>query len=139
MSLIQLIYTSTVSETFEEKDLTAILASAKKANAEANITGLLCFDGNFFMQCLEGDRSQINATYAKILNDKRHQALELLAYSTIDKRSYSQWEMGLVPKAALSRPLNLLYTASGLFEPYSMSAASAAQFLRALRNAMPLL
>lgn len=139
MDLVQLIYTSTVSDQFKESDLSVILNSAKQRNNAESVTGILCFDGNFFMQCLEGGRQQVNTVYANILADERHQGAELLTYGPIDKRSYSQWEMGLVPQEALTHSLNLLYTASGQFAPYEMSGASAEQFLRAMRTAIPLL
>ncbi len=139
MYLYQLIYASTVTESFKDSDLKSILVKARGRNSAENITGLLCFDGKYFMQCLEGGRSQINAVYAKILADTSHQEVELLSYGPIAKRNYAQWEMGLVPKEALTAPLNLLYSASGRFEPYAMPPASSEQLLMTLRAAVPLL
>jgi hypothetical protein len=139
MDLVQLIYASTVSDTFDDADLKAILESAKQKNNAESVTGILCFDGKFFMQCLEGGRKQVNSIYANILADERHHSAELLYYSTIDKRGYSQWEMGLVPKEALTHSLTLLYSTSGQYNPYEMAATSAEQFLKAIRAAIPLL
>ena len=139
MSLVQLIYASTVSDRFKDNDLRAILGRAQQKNNAESVTGILCFDGKYFMQCLEGGRRQVNTIYANILADERHQEVELLCYNPIDKRSYSQWEMGLIPQEALTHSLNLLYTASGQFMPYEMGAASADQYLRAMRAAIPLL
>jgi hypothetical protein len=70
-----------------------------KNNSEANITGMLCCDGRYFLQCLEGSRLAVNRTYSKILSDPRHGNVVLLSYGEVASRHFSEWAMGY---AALS-------------------------------------
>ena len=54
MILVRLIYTSTVTEDFVPAEIDHILKTARANNKNRNVTGLLCFNNTFFLQCLEG-------------------------------------------------------------------------------------
>tara|TARA_Y100001951_G_scaffold21856_1_gene16832 strand:+ start:3806 stop:4006 length:201 start_codon:yes stop_codon:yes gene_type:complete len=48
---------------------------------------------HYFLQCLEGSRSNVNKIYHRILNDKRHRDPIILDYQEIEARDFSAWEM----------------------------------------------
>ena len=133
MYLVRLIYASRMAEGFDQQDISDILESARHYNAKNNITGLLCFSRKIFLQCIEGSRTQVNATYRHILNDARHSDVILLDYTEIVEREFDQWSMGYVPESSLTAPLNLKYSGTKDFDPYKMSGESALRLLRALK------
>ncbi|WP_232280820.1 BLUF domain-containing protein [Vibrio sp. 16] len=69
-------------------------AYPKKNNASVGVTGLLLFSQDYFLQCLEGSRSQVNAIYQHILNDRRHKKVILLEYTEVAEREFGEWSMG---------------------------------------------
>ncbi|NTS75436.1 BLUF domain-containing protein [Catenovulum sp. SM1970] len=137
MFLVRMIYASQASPVFEPQDIKDILLGAKLNNAKCNVTGLLCFNRKFFLQCLEGSRTDVNETYRAILNDPRHQNIILLDYKEITNREFEQWNMGYVPESQLTSKINLKYSGGPCFDPFHMSAESAYQMLLELRNNVP--
>jgi len=132
MRLIRAIYASTKMDALNKDDIENILLSSRKNNARAQITGVLCFSHNHFLQCLEGDRTFVNDLYNRIAGDKRHVNPFIIDYTEISERSFSSWAMGFVPDTEISRELILKYSPTGRFDPTEMSAASALGFLKAL-------
>lgn len=68
-----------------------IRESASRNNAKHEISGLLLYCRERFIQRLEGKRQQIDELIAKIKSDKRHRKILILHHSTIDKRYFSDW------------------------------------------------
>ncbi|MCW8333445.1 BLUF domain-containing protein [Vibrio sp. SCSIO 43135] len=137
MSLVRLIYVSKITNQFAMSSLEDILQVARKNNEKNNITGMLCFNRNFFLQSIEGTRDSVNATYNKILNDERHHNAIILEYSEISARDFADWSMGYVPSSSLTAPLNLQFSGTTEFDPYSLSGQSAYQFLLKLKGTLP--
>ena len=71
MFLVRLIYTSKTSSHFGPEDIEGILEKARSNNLKNNVTGLLCFNNKYFLQCLEGSREKVNNTYHQILNTSK--------------------------------------------------------------------
>lgn len=134
MQLIRAIYASHKSESLTVEDVESILSDSRSNNTRAEITGVLCFSHEYFLQCLEGDRAAVNELYNRITRDQRHLEPFMIDYAEIDERAFSQWAMGFVPDTQISRELILRFSGSGRFDPTQMSAASALGFLRALTN-----
>jgi len=139
MYLTRLVYTSTVTSTFNQDSVEQILLKAREHNKLNNITGMLCFSSSFFLQCLEGSRSAVNKTYHKILNDNRHSRIVLLEYDEIYQREFDDWSMGYIPESALTESANLKHSGNKLFSPYEMSGKSAHAMLLSLKDAVPTL
>ncbi|NVK26352.1 MAG: BLUF domain-containing protein [Gammaproteobacteria bacterium] len=137
MFLIRILYASEVSSSFQPGDVESILESARHNNSANNITGLLCFNNKYFLQCLEGSRSRVNDTYQRILKDPRHQRVIMLDYREIFKREFDQWSMGYVPQTHLTRNLNMRYSATPEFDPFEMSGESVYQLLASIRDNIP--
>ncbi|CAM2907781.1 BLUF domain-containing protein [Vibrio neptunius] len=138
MYLVRLVYASTITKGITESDIQNILDVARKNNALVDVTGLLLFNRNYFLQCLEGSRAQVNKIYHQILNDQRHQDILLLDYSEIFEREFGDWSMGYIPEMSLTTPINLKYSVHAKFDPYSMSGGSAHKLLLSLRNVVTL-
>ncbi|WP_267396888.1 MULTISPECIES: BLUF domain-containing protein [unclassified Sphingomonas] len=112
----QLVYISSIHPQ-ASVDPTAILAISRRNNARACVTGLLFFDGKRFLQALEGDESQVEATFARIMTDERHRAVVVLSDRLIEQREFGDWAMAYnapadAADAALDRVVALTAGAS---------------------------
>lgn len=87
-------YISTARSILESRELEALLTSARRRNAQEDITGLLVAGGRRFLQVLEGPYDAVTATYERIVQDPRHFAVVQLSNKAIGERSFSQWAMG---------------------------------------------
>jgi hypothetical protein len=77
--LTTLIYRSHICDNVSFSVLEEMVAAANLKNGEADITGILLFNGTHFFQLLEGPEESVSAIYQHICNDKRHYNLvELL-------------------------------------------------------------
>lgn len=135
MFLTRLVYVSTKTDLCKTADIEDILTVARNKNTKSGLTGMLCFNSQYFLQCIEGSRSAINSTYHKILNDKRHSKVVMLDYKEIATREFNDWSMGYTPESSFSAPLILKYSGSKEFNPYGMSAESAFLLILSLKNA----
>jgi hypothetical protein len=138
MYLVRLIYASTISSDFTPEDMDQILETARRINHKNDVTGLLCFNRNYFLQCLEGGRGAVNATYHRILKDPRHDNVVLLDYREIVKREYRKCSMAYVPEKMLTDDINLMYSNSRKFDPYSMKGKSAHEMMTHLSEHIPI-
>jgi hypothetical protein len=96
MKLIQLVYVSKTNHLFREKNLEKLAQRSRENNAKVAITGLLLYSPGFFMQLLEGEEDAIEKLYRIIQQDKRHSAVKCLVKRVVSKRSFPEWNMGLV-------------------------------------------
>lgn len=134
MTMVQLVYASTSSESCSPKEWMNILRSARKNNEAENITGVLVCDNSFFLQVLEGDRSKVNKLFRTILKDERHGEVTLISYKEIDFRGYSEWSMGYVHMDNTRKNLLRKYFPEATFLPYSLSANAAVRFLEEIAS-----
>jgi hypothetical protein len=125
MYLMNLIYASKKSNHWNESDINLILHSSSKNNSQNGITGALCFNGDYFLQCLEGGRMAVNQLYKKILDDPRHEDVLLLRYEEVSHRSFGDWSMVYVPTTKFAEPSVMKYSTSANFDPFLMSGDSA--------------
>lgn len=96
MKLIQLVYVSKTSHSFQAKDLEALAHRSQENNAKVGITGLLLYSPGFFLQLIEGEETAIEKLYRIIQQDKRHTKAKCLVKRVVSKRSFPEWDMGLV-------------------------------------------
>ena len=101
---------------------TLILEKSTAYNKKENITGVLCQGSGLFLQVLEGERSQVNLLYARIMSDRTHRNVELLSMEEITHRRFGQWSMALV---YLSKDDPMVQMAHPEFDPYTASAKDA--------------
>jgi len=96
MKDVRLLYASTVAEGFDPAQLDNILEVARDRNRRENMTGVLFFTTDMFVQCLEGGRGPVNALYNDMMHDPRHHNLVLLSYREIDTRMFESWHMAYI-------------------------------------------
>lgn len=122
MPLVRLVYISTIdTERYTNDEVVQILKSSRQNNQSAHITGLLIFDKQFFMQCLEGERAATSELYLKIAADQRHKDVHLVSCEDIDVRMFEDWSMGFVADVSKNREI-VSMCCPGAFNPYNMSA-----------------
>jgi hypothetical protein len=92
-----LIYLSRASQPFTETQLQDLLADSRRANTQQNLSGILLYGNNQFLQVLEGEESAVRAAYARIGRDPRHQNLTVFADKTIEQRAFADWHMAYQP------------------------------------------
>jgi len=93
MPLQELIYTSVTTLHEGEDKVQAILSASVRKNEIQSITGLLMFDGQRYIQILEGERDQVDRLYGEITKDPRHGQLEMLHTGSITQRAFQTWRM----------------------------------------------
>lgn len=132
MMLIRLIYSSRALEQLRDTDVDQILRVSMERNAKAGVTGLLVYSAREFLQCLEGGRDVVNATYQRILRDPRHAEVTILDYAEVAQRWFPDWSMRQLPPLALNRRRLLRYFPRELFTPGRLSAAGASALVHEL-------
>lgn len=93
MALSSLLYASTARPGLTSADIDRIVETAKRVNADLQITGMLAFDGTGFAQILEGESADIDRLIEKIRNDPRHTGCVVLSYGPIAARRFDSWTM----------------------------------------------
>ena len=98
VELRQLVYISDARYGLAKEDIEDILATSRRNNGEADVTGMLLYSSGIFIQALEGEPERIAALYAKISDDRRHDNVDLISDQTIEERGFSSWAMGFVER-----------------------------------------
>jgi hypothetical protein len=133
--LTRLIYASEVSAALNPAAVSQIVATARARNAQLQVTGMLAFDSEHFLQVLEGRRDVLSALFARIASDARHRRIELMEVRAVDERLFGHWAMGFAPADASTSALFLRFGTSDRFAPATLSAAGALGLLQALAAA----
>ena len=120
--LVRLLYVSQPVGPITTTTTTLILEKSAAHNKNENITGVLCQGSGLWMQVLEGERSQVNLLYARIMADRIHRNVELLSMEEFTHRRFGQWSMALV---YLSKDDPMVQMAHPEFDPYTASAKDA--------------
>ena len=91
--LRQILYISTAYPSGTRAELDPIYESSRHNNPLDGVTGLLFSDGHRFVQVLEGVPDAVGATMARIRNDSRHRAIEVLRDEAVAAREFGYWSM----------------------------------------------
>jgi hypothetical protein len=90
----ELIYRSRATAPFDRAEIGRILATARRENSQRGVTGLLLYSDASFVQLLEGDETEVHATFARIQDDPRHTDVTVLVDGPIVQRAHPDWTMG---------------------------------------------
>ena len=96
----QLVYASAATHSMDEEELAQILGSARENNGALGITGMLLYHEGSFLQVLEGEKSAVEALFAKIEKDERHTETLVLLRADVEERSFRRWSMGFYCSAS---------------------------------------
>jgi len=88
-----LTYTSWARPGIRPDEVEAILASARINNPLEGISGLLVFNGDSFMQILEGSESAVDGLTARLRSDPRHSDMAVRDERVIEARTFPDWSM----------------------------------------------
>ena len=91
---IQLCYIIRAARLMATRELSNLLAAARKYNVAHGITGMLLYKDLSFLQILEGPRDALATLYALIRVDQRHTKVRTLFENPIDAREFADWTMG---------------------------------------------
>ena len=92
--LSQYFYVSQLACGADASSVAAILAQAREGNARHGITGLLVFDGQNFVQYLEGPTGAVQSLAARIEVDPRHTGMDVLHQGPLPLRRCARYELG---------------------------------------------
>lgn len=103
--LVQITYISRA--TFEpgprengvEPHVGRILMASRRNNPRRRLVGVLFYGDGCFFQCIEGERSAVQALFSRISDDPRHTDIRVLSMRDIEVRSFNDWSMKYVPAA----------------------------------------
>ena len=85
----------------ENAVLADLVAKAEVKNAAYDITGFLCFK-DVFIQYIEGETKEVDALFAKLKSDLRHEILNYLVFENIECRQFPNWRMRLISRDLLN-------------------------------------
>jgi hypothetical protein len=103
-------------------DIQSVLRVAEQRNQQMQISGMLCWSGEFFLQCLEGDRAAVTQCFSRIAVDPRHHSVELILSAPTTARWFSQWGMGFSRTLSSHRIDSVAGNGGGL-NPYLLQPA----------------
>ena len=70
-----------------------IVSVSKQKNPEHDITGLLFYHNQRFLQIIEGEQGELENLMAVLEQDTRHKNIERIIDRDIRKRGFGQWNM----------------------------------------------
>lgn len=85
--LHHLIYVSRAQKVMKPSDNLSLLASSKEYNSSHEISGVLVYKAQTFVQLLEGPQREIQTLYRKIRKDSRHTNIQTL----INEPTYNRY------------------------------------------------
>jgi len=91
--MFNLVFSSKAFRPLTHDDLFLLLSQSRKNNRSLNISGMLLYNHNRFIQTMEGERDVVVNLYSKIRNDMRHKEVKIELENEIEERLFSDWSM----------------------------------------------
>lgn len=92
-----IIYLSWATAPLTNKQLQHLLVCARQRNTQLAVTGILLYGNERFVQVLEGEEEAVQAVYAHIRRDARHQNILTFANKPTAQRAFTDWAMAFQP------------------------------------------
>ena len=93
-SLHSVVYVSTATSPFSPESLERLIARSRERNREAGITGMMLHKDGFFLQAIEGEKTEVCRLRDRILGDPRHGSFIVLMDGPAARREFPDWTMG---------------------------------------------
>jgi hypothetical protein len=106
-----------------------LLQNSRTNNPAYSITGMLVYNGQYFLHCIEGDDDNVNQLIQNISKDKRHKDVTLLGKANILDRAFESLEMGLIFQTKTILDVCEFITGNRVFNPTGMTFESAKKLL----------
>ena len=130
--MYHLVYLSHATRPLAHEDVLTLLRVSRDNNARAELTGVLLYAHERFFQVLEGSRTAVKATAARIARDPRHSRMQVLLEEPIADRTFVQWAMGFVPADTLPADTQAAFTTMLLTPPSGSTDVQSHKVLRLL-------
>ncbi len=130
----QLIYISKATLSIDFVVITDILMFAIPKNHDKDITGILVYDGVYFIQVLEGDENVLLSLFEKIKTDARHHDIKLFGMKEIEERDFKVWNMGYINNFTMIKEILLEVKKSELFNPFDFTYDEILEMLKKLSH-----
>jgi hypothetical protein len=91
--LLSVIYVSVANPGLTQEDIAALVAGAQQCNARDELTGALIYNGQNFMQLLEGPVAKVEACLARIRADRRHNGMIEIRRRRVTAREFAGFAM----------------------------------------------
>ncbi|MCI5065127.1 BLUF domain-containing protein [bacterium] len=101
--LIQLVYLSVSRWRLDTRELVQLLCTAREKNRALNVSGMLLYRDDYFLQVLEGPKKPVQLVFNCIQKDQRHHHIVKLGEGHIPERSFPGWSMGFHHMKALKK------------------------------------
>ncbi|MCH9661878.1 MAG: BLUF domain-containing protein [Bacteroidetes bacterium] len=89
-----IVYVSRAVKDISREDLDALFKSTTLNNEDLEITGILMYNEQTFLQVLEGEYAIINSLFETIKTDSRHNSIFKLVDTTKGSRIFSHYKTG---------------------------------------------
>jgi hypothetical protein len=130
MKLTRLVYYSQRNPSLA-LNMEELLTVCQRNNAPMNVTGILHYNGSYFLQVLEGGRAEVSSIYHRIAADPRHINIILISCSDVRERIFPTWSMGLHEGMdEETKRIFLRYFPSNTVNPEAVSTDSLLDFLQ---------
>lgn len=96
MSIKQVVYMSKASEFVNHAEIAKLLLTSRLNNKIYDITGVLIYYNDHFLQVIEGPSAEISKLFSNIIIDPRNYDVEVLQERTISERDFINWSMAFV-------------------------------------------
>ncbi|WP_260580749.1 BLUF domain-containing protein [Sphingopyxis sp. PET50] len=91
--MLSVIYVSVADPDLGPADIASMVAGAQANNARDGLTGALIYNGQNFMQLLEGPVAGVEACLARIRADLRHHGMIEVRRRLVDVREFADFSM----------------------------------------------
>jgi hypothetical protein len=89
----RIVYLSLATAPLAPEQLAFLLAQARQHNAELDVTGMLLYGNERFLQVLEGEKQAVQGLYESIKRDPRHQNIITYVDAPATQRAFAEWGM----------------------------------------------
>ena len=96
--LAHLSYCSQARSPIGQADLDRILEASRRNNQRDEITGLLTYSGEVFVQFIEGPPEALRGLMERLRSDPRHSGIIVLSEGAGHERVLPDWDMELVTR-----------------------------------------
>jgi hypothetical protein len=103
--LAHLSYCSHAQSLIRQADLDSIVEASQRNNQRDDITGLLTYSGEVFVQFVEGPPEALRRLMDRLQSDPRHSDIIILSEGSAHERILAGWDMELVTREEAHRVL----------------------------------
>ena len=107
--IFHLVYVSKATDELNINEIRNIEHISQINNHQAEVTGILMFRYDRFMQFLEGSESEVKRIFSIIQSDPRHTEIKVLREGIIPERQFSGWYMKYTPLSDIQSRSGMIY------------------------------